>query len=90
MTVLLFLNNFYRSKFLLKGKPLINQERCKGCRLCIGVCPKNILEMSKETNRLGVHFPVCTDENECIACAFCATMCPDIAIEIIKFTPERE
>ena len=49
------------------------------------MCPKKILEMSKETNKQGVHYPVCKDESQCIACTFCATMCPDIAIEIIKY-----
>ena len=25
---------------MAKGRPLINIERCKGCELCIGSCPK--------------------------------------------------
>ena len=65
-------------------KPIIAHERCKGCALCIGACPKGILSMSSHTNGQGVHFPVCTDEAKCIACAFCAIMCPDVAIEIEK------
>ncbi len=65
-------------------KPVIDVERCKGCALCIGSCPKGILCMSEDTNGQGVHFPVCTDEGKCIACAFCAVMCPDAAIEIEK------
>ena len=67
---------------MVKGKPLINIERCKGCELCIRTCPKKILEMSKETNSQGVNYPVCIDENACIGCTFCATMCPDCCIEI--------
>ena len=67
---------------MAKGRPLITVERCKGCSLCIGACPKKILEMSKETNGQGVHYPVCIDESSCIACTFCATMCPDCVIEI--------
>ncbi|MCR5437708.1 MAG: 4Fe-4S binding protein [Treponema sp.] len=70
---------------MAKGRPLINVERCKGCELCIGSCPKKILEMSKETNGQGVNYPVCKNEEECIACSFCATMCPDCAIEIEQF-----
>ena len=67
---------------MAKGRPLITVERCKGCGLCIGACPKKILEMSKDTNGQGVHFPICIDESSCIACTFCATMCPDCVIEI--------
>ena len=67
---------------MAKGKPLINVERCKGCGLCIRVCPKKILEMSTEANGQGVSYPVCNDEASCIACTFCATMCPDCVIEI--------
>ena len=67
---------------MAKGRPLINVERCKGCGLFIRVCPKIILEMSKETNGQGVNYPVCNDEASCIACSFCATMCPDCVIEI--------
>lgn len=65
-------------------RPIIAPERCKGCALCVGSCPKDILEMSKDTNGQGVHFPVCIDEAKCIACSFCAIMCPDAAIEIEK------
>ena len=76
---------FIRSRFLAKGKPVINPERCKGCCLCITACPKKILKMSEQTNMQGVHYAVCFDEEKCIACAFCAIMCPDIAIQIIKY-----
>ena len=31
-------------------KPLISVEKCKGCGLCIGACPKKILEMSSAFN----------------------------------------
>ncbi|MCL2294857.1 MAG: ferredoxin family protein [Spirochaetes bacterium] len=68
-----------------KGKPLINRERCKGCVLCIGACPKKVLKMSQQINKLGFHYPECVDEANCTACTFCAVVCPDIAIEIEKF-----
>ena len=69
---------------MAKGRPEISVEKCKGCGLCITACPKKILEMSKETNAQGVHYPVCINEDQCIACTFCATICPDMVIDIIK------
>ncbi len=66
-------------------KVIINEEQCKGCALCITVCPKEILELSKETiNSKGFHPARVTDMSKCIGCAFCATICPDVVIEIRK------
>ena len=31
----------------------IEVDRCKGCGLCVSVCPKNVLEISKEGNAKG-------------------------------------
>ena len=53
-------------------KPLISVEKCKGCGLCIGACPKKILEMSSAFNKQGVNYPKCKDEPSCIGCKFCA------------------
>ncbi len=69
----------------MRGKPVINTEKCKGCELCIYSCPKDILRMSEETNKKGVNYSVCIDESKCIACKMCAITCPDNVIEIIKF-----
>ncbi len=33
----------------------INKEACKGCGLCIGVCPDKALEFDKSYNSKGVH-----------------------------------
>jgi 2-oxoglutarate ferredoxin oxidoreductase subunit delta len=77
-------NNINLEVNMASGKPIIAVEKCKGCGLCIRACPKNLLEMSKDTNGQGVHYPVCNDESKCIACTFCATMCPDVVIEIEK------
>jgi 2-oxoglutarate ferredoxin oxidoreductase subunit delta len=69
---------------LAKGKPIIDEQRCKGCGLCIPACPKRILAFSDLYNRQGVQYVSCTDEDVCTACAFCAIMCPDAAITVVK------
>ena len=38
------------------AKIIINEELCKGCGLCTTVCPKQILELSKDKlNSKGYH-----------------------------------
>jgi 2-oxoglutarate ferredoxin oxidoreductase subunit delta len=60
----------------------IDKERCKGCGLCVAVCPKKVLELSSEVNTKG-YFPAHRARPEdCIYCAICCVMCPDVAISI--------
>ncbi|HDG62156.1 MAG TPA: 4Fe-4S dicluster domain-containing protein, partial [Thermotoga sp.] len=37
------------------GKVEIDQERCKGCGLCINACPTKVLRFSKKFNSKGYH-----------------------------------
>lgn len=65
------------------SKVFINDEICKACSLCISVCPKKILELSKtKINSKGYNIVECLNQDECICCGFCATICPDMVIEI--------
>ncbi len=60
----------------------IDKDRCKGCGLCVTMCPKKVLEISTELNAKG-YFPAYQARPEdCIFCAICCTMCPDVAIAI--------
>ena len=66
-------------------KLTIAADKCKGCALCVSVCPKKILKLSEtKLNVRGVHPVELTDEDACISCAFCATMCPDCVITVEK------
>ena len=62
----------------------IENERCKGCGLCVSVCPKKVLELSEEVNPTG-YFPAYQARPEdCNHCAICCMMCPDVAISITE------
>ena len=65
------------------AKLTLKQDKCKGCRLCIDVCPKKILELDEtKVNPKGYNPISCKDMEQCIGCAFCAIMCPDMIIEV--------
>ena len=52
--------------------------------LCVEICPKTVLELSREVNTKG-YFPVFRARPEdCIYCAMCCVMCPDVAITITE------
>jgi 2-oxoglutarate ferredoxin oxidoreductase subunit delta len=62
----------------------IDNERCKGCGLCVSVCPKKVLTLSEEVNPKG-YFPAFQGRPEdCNHCAICCMMCPDVAISITE------
>lgn len=69
---------------------VIDKDGCKGCGLCVIVCPKKVLEISEQVNTKG-YFPVYQARPEdCIHCAMCCTMCPDVAITITEVAEEKD
>ena len=72
----------------MAGKIIINTERCKGCGLCVRICPKQIIVISGTSNSNGF-FPARTDNSDCTGCAMCAIMCPEAIIEVYRDGPEE-
>ena len=66
------------------AKMSVDPFYCKGCGLCISVCPKKIISFSEEINQKGYNFAQCKDQEQCIACKMCYLICPDAAIKIEK------
>jgi 2-oxoglutarate ferredoxin oxidoreductase subunit delta len=63
----------------------IHSDLCKSCKLCVGACPRNLIEMDGVLiNSMGFHPASAKPENEknCTGCTFCAIICPDCAIEV--------
>jgi 2-oxoglutarate ferredoxin oxidoreductase subunit delta len=62
----------------------IDKEKCKGCEMCVAVCPGGVLSMSKLMNSRGQHFAQAHKPEDCTGCKQCALVCPEAAIEIEK------
>lgn len=61
------------------------EEKCKGCRLCVSVCPRKIIVMRDDViNKKGYHPAGIIEPEKCTGCSFCAIICPDCVITIGK------
>ncbi len=60
---------------------IVAADRCKGCSLCVAVCPIEIMELGS-LNRLGYAVVRVTDQARCTSCAVCALVCPEMAITV--------
>ena len=70
---------------MIHGRIVIDSERCKGCALCVGVCPRDVIHMSDAFNTRGYHPAQLVDPPQaCTGCAVCALICPDVAITVYR------
>lgn len=66
-----------------KYRKEIDLNLCKGCGICIEICPKQVYD----SNTLGK--PVIVRDGNCIYCKQCMLHCPDFAIEFIPRNEEE-
>ena len=59
-----------------KAEVLISREWCKGCRICVELCPEGVLGTDEEEKAIVLHPEACT------ACRSCELHCPDLAVEV--------
>lgn len=73
---------------MASGRILINEERCKGCELCIPACPPGVIGLADHLNSQGYRPATLIDpDHQCTGCALCATVCPDAAITVFRLLP---
>lgn len=57
------------------GKPIINEENCRGCKKCMRECANNGLVFDEATKKMHVN------QNNCVGCGRCLGACNFDAIE---------
>ena len=62
----------------------VDQKMCKGCHICISVCPHGVLEVSKEVDNRGFFLPIVVNLEACKVCRLCELECPDFAISVVE------
>jgi 2-oxoglutarate ferredoxin oxidoreductase subunit delta len=70
----------------MAGKVIFDEKRCKGCELCITVCPVKIIKLNDQKPNHKGYYPAHVEEmDKCTACAACAKICPDVVIRVEKY-----
>ena len=68
---------------MAKGRVTFKEDLCKGCSLCVSVCPVKILDLDRtRLNIKGYHPAGAFEPDKCIGCANCALICPDLVITV--------
>ena len=67
------------------GAVVINEDRCKGCALCVDACPKDVLALAeRKVNIHGYSYVEAIKADDCIGCASCGIVCPDGCITVYR------
>ncbi len=64
------------------NKLWIDERYCKGCLICVEVCPTKAIQSSAKLNAKGYRLPREENMTLCKGCGLCVLMCPDFAIAI--------
>ncbi len=59
-----------------KHEVIINRAWCKGCGLCINICPKKVLGFNEQRKAQVERI------EDCIGCRQCENTCPDFAVTV--------
>ena len=62
----------------------VDLKMCKGCHICIFVCPHDVLKKADVVDNRGFFLPEVVDLEACVVCRLCEMECPDFAISVVE------
>jgi len=57
----------------------LSSEICIGCRICVDVCPEDVLRFDEKKKKAYIAYP-----EDCVACWVCEWFCPVKCIVVSK------
>ena len=66
------------AKEAVSADVLIDWDWCKGCGICVELCPRHVLTLNENGKA------VWSEPDNCVRCGLCELRCPDLAVTLIE------
>ncbi|GAB4533761.1 MAG: ferredoxin family protein [Anaerolineales bacterium] len=68
----------------VKGWIVVDELHCKGCGLCVSVCPQDVMHLDPARLTAKGYHPAALKSEGCTGCGVCAVVCPDAALSVYR------
>lgn len=74
----------------VKGWIEVDELYCKGCDLCVSVCPPEVLRLDMAHLTPKGYHPAHLIADGCTGCGICAVICPEAALTVYREAHARK